>query len=254
MWQIGDFKFCQGCFLTYFGALIGFVAFLTYFNRFVSNALGVIVVVSLFLAPVLVVELLKLDNRPLKRTIRLHGGLGLGATLALALHPSLTVWVRVLSLGVAIVGYLMFLTVRKHGNTEDKCKGCDELEGEGVCSGYREEKQAIEKFNQYLEVNFRGKVEEEVSRRYKVISKSPTPSSKVSQSASDLDMQNVNQAKELNPEISSKLKGMIENQMKDFSLSEGERENKGTKSEKNGDERTQEAINQFIKKNAQKDK
>ncbi len=241
LWHIGDFTFCQGCFLSYAGTVVGFIAFLTYFSRYIFNALGVLAVVAVSLVPVLIVEFFNFENRSLKRFIRFWGGLGLGATFSLALYRELSTWLRIISLIVAILGYGAFFVVRKHGEVEDKCEGCPELIRDGVCSGYRKEKAAIEKYNSFLEKELRDRVEREVSEKFSIGKKTQShepPSSSVP------------------PAISKKLQAMIDVQSENISHSHNSSPNTGNleKEESNQTEkRTQEAINQFLK-NREKNK
>jgi hypothetical protein len=147
---------CQGCTLNAIGWMAGLlttsIGFIPYVNY---QWFHLLIVVGAILGPILFVELLGISNRPIKRIIRIMGGLGLGFFTALIFDFKSDWWYNVMALGILIPSYIAFLTIRKQKRkNKDICEGCKELieieeNPTKICSGLQEKVAAEKEYSKF---------------------------------------------------------------------------------------------------------
>ncbi|TFG21005.1 MAG: hypothetical protein EU530_01565 [Promethearchaeota archaeon] len=164
---------CQGCSLTALGWLIGVLITIFSFVPFVEYVwYHLLIALGFLLLPILLVEILNVSNRQIKRFIRLLGGLGLGFFATIAIDFK-SVGYFILSIGIVIPSYVVFLIIRKqkHKN-KDICEGCSELEelqkGQiKYCSGLKEKMIAEKKYSDFASDLLQEDIRKSYSQRYK---------------------------------------------------------------------------------------
>lgn len=156
---------CQGCTLTIIGAVFGFLFSLFGLLRWIDyNWFHLTLVFTIIMSSILVVELKKVENRPVKRIIRFLGGFGLGFFAAVSLDFK-TVPMTVVSVIIVIASVKAFNVVRarKHG---DLCEGCAELKKKGICPGLKLKIDAEKKYSKFATKLLYSDIKKNVERKY----------------------------------------------------------------------------------------
>ncbi len=165
-WKIKDFYFCQGCFLTLIGFLIGF---------FTSIALAIpnitfkwyqlVSIMLIIITPIAIVEGKNITNRPIKRLIRFDGGIGIGFFLANMLQIS-NISKIFISFFILIVSYYIFIFLRRGRNKKDLCETCKELNQKKICSGYKLKIDAEKKYSAFFNQLLKPQIDEMLRNKY----------------------------------------------------------------------------------------
>jgi hypothetical protein len=156
-WKIQGVYICQGCTLVYSSFFV-VLLFLLFF-QLTLLPLHYLIVGIIILIPILLIELLKIDQRTIKRFTRAAIGIGLGFSLsAFFLHEEIIA--KLLGLLVTIFGFISFTRVRNTAKREDKCNLCSEYKSNVICSGLRLEAEAMNKYSDYASDLLQGKLKE----------------------------------------------------------------------------------------------
>ncbi len=147
---------CQGCTLNAIGWLVGLITTIFGFIPYVNYQwFHLIIVMGVILAPILLVELSGMSYRPIKRLIRIIGGIGLGFFTALLFDFKSEWWYNVLALGILVPSYMAFLIIRKQKQkNKDICDECKELieikeNPAKICSGLKEKVAAEKEYSKF---------------------------------------------------------------------------------------------------------
>lgn len=143
------------------GTILGFISFgLTQPTLDIFQWLLVAVICTI---PSLLNEILKITNRKLKHSIRLLNGVGFGGFF----WAFLTLDLIGKSIAVIVAGsaYIFLRTVRRRRMSYDICEGCIELSQRGVCSGLKQEAEAMRKYSDYLSNNYQEKMKKNFIQR-----------------------------------------------------------------------------------------
>jgi hypothetical protein len=111
------------------------------------------------LIPILIIELIKVEQRISKRLTRILIGIGLGLFCsAFLIHEELIV--KLIGFLLTIIGFFTFKQVRRSTKREDKCNLCSEYKSNVICSGLRLEAEAMKKYSDFASDFFQDKLKE----------------------------------------------------------------------------------------------
>lgn len=161
-WNIKGVYLCQGCSIVYtcfFSALLFLILFhITFIPvHYLFVGLGILI-------PILLVEIIKIEQRSIKRLAR--AGIGIGLSLpfsAFVLHEEIVV--KVMGLLITLLGFISFRQVRKAANREDLCKSCPEYKSNRICNGLRLEAEAMRKYSDYASDLLHAELKEKYRRK-----------------------------------------------------------------------------------------
>ena len=170
---------CQGCTLTVLGTIAGlFNTLFAFIPNIDYNWIHLVSVFIIIFGAIVLVELLKLKNRPLKRLIRFLGGAGLGFYIGIGFYGIMTldvdsVFLTILSLLIVILAIkaFNFIRAREQG---DKCEGCQELDKNEICPGVKMKIEAERKYSDFATKMLYSDLRPSLSRKYAKYEIKPT--------------------------------------------------------------------------------
>lgn len=137
---------CQGCFLVMFGVVLGITSFFILNPSLTSFEWFPLALFCISLP--LMVELLKIENRKIKHLIRLITGFGLAGLVFVVFTAELDG--KIIGVVIGVVGYTIFLKIRKKKQLTDICEGCPSLSSVEICDGLSQKAIAMQQYSDYL--------------------------------------------------------------------------------------------------------
>ena len=146
VWNIGPLIVCQGCFMIFSGTIIGL--FLFALTHVVLDMYQWFMVAAVCIIPSLLNEILKIQYQKLKHSIRFLNGIGFGGFIWAFLTVDLIR--KLIAIVVAGILYTLLKLVRRRRMSYDICEGCIELTQKGICTGLKQEAEAMRRYSDYL--------------------------------------------------------------------------------------------------------